>query len=279
MNCSCVICRKEVSHKGIHTHVMRTHEKTGFVGSTGHNGRYNDPEYKANVAEANRKKAVERCGTIKEYIVSCFKCGNSFQVLEKEKKFPAKEKYFCSRSCANSHVVTEEQKKKTSETLTGLLYEPVAKIIKTCKCNKNFETTNKRDKKYCSASCAAKFCPAHVTKRKEARDRRPALKNYRHDCSFKFNLADYPDEFDFTLVEQYGWYKAKNRGDNLTGISRDHLVSIRYGFDNNIPAEHLAHPANCTLLRHGENVSKGTKNSITYEQLLERIREWNTRYK
>ena len=104
------------------------------------------------------------------------------------------------------------------------------------------------------------------------------LKSYRLRCAFKFNLADYPVEFDFKLIEQYGWYSAKNRGNNLTGVSRDHLVSVRYGFDNNIPSEHLAHPANCALLRHGENVSKGIKNSITYEQLLKRIAEWDNTY-
>jgi hypothetical protein len=276
--CSCIVCKKEVSYKGIRTHVMRTHEKIGFKGSTGYNGRYNDIEYKATVEKANKKKALDRCGPIKEFVVSCFKCNTSLHVLEREKKFPAKEKYFCSRSCANSHVVTEEHKKKTSESLTGLPYEPVTEVVKTCICGKEFETTNKQTRKYCSASCATKYCPTHVEKRKQAREKRPALINYRKDCAFKFNLADYPVEFDFKLIEQYGWYSAKNRGNNLTGVSRDHLVSVRYGFDNNIPSEHLAHPANCALLRHGENVSKGIKNSITYEQLLKRIAEWDNKY-
>jgi hypothetical protein len=112
----------------------------------------------------------------------------------------------------------------------------------------------------------------------EVRNKRPALSNYRADCAFKFNLSDFPDEFDFTLIESYGWYKPKNRGDNLNGISRDHAVSVRYGFDNNLPAEHLAHPANCVLMRHGDNVSKYSKNSISYDDLLKRIEEWDKRY-
>ena len=110
------------------------------------------------------------------------------------------------------------------------------------------------------------------------RQNRSALANYRADCAFKFNLKDYPNEFDFTLVESYGWYKPKNRGDNLSGVSRDHAVSVRYGFDHNLPAEHLAHPANCILMQHGDNVSKYMKNSMSYEDLLLRINAWDKKY-
>lgn len=112
----------------------------------------------------------------------------------------------------------------------------------------------------------------------EVRKNRSALENYRADCSFKFNLSDYPDEFDFTLIESYGWYKPKNRGDNLTGVSRDHIVSVKYGFDNQLPAEHLSHPANCVLMKHGANVSKGKKIGMSYEDLLKRIEAWDKKY-
>jgi hypothetical protein len=110
------------------------------------------------------------------------------------------------------------------------------------------------------------------------RKNRSALKNYRADCTFKFNLSDYPDEFNFELIESYGWYKPKNRGDNINGVSRDHAVSVKYGFDNNLPAEHLAHPANCVLMRHGDNVSKYSKISMSYEELLKRIEAWDQKY-
>lgn len=112
----------------------------------------------------------------------------------------------------------------------------------------------------------------------EFRKNRPALVNYRADCAFKFNLKDYPEEFDFTLIEIYGWYKPKNRGNNLTGISRDHSISVRYGFDNNLSSAHLAHPANCVLMQHGNNVSKGKNISMSYDELLNRIDAWNKKY-
>jgi hypothetical protein len=147
-----------------------------------------------------------------------------------------------------------------------------------CKCGSKFIVTNRSKNKHCSRSCSTTYSEKQIARREKARQNRPALINYRKDCSFKFNLADYPEEFDFTLIEQHGWYKPKNKGDNLGGVSRDHLVSVRYGFDNNLPSEHLSHPANCALLRHGDNVSKGVKNSITYEELLERIKVWDTKY-
>ena len=81
------------------------------------------------------------------------------------------------------------------------------------------------------------------------------------------------------MVEKYGWYAAKNRGNNLGGISRDHIVSIRYGFENNVDSNIIAHPANCRLMVHGLNVSKGKKCGITVEQLKEKIQKWNEKYK
>ena len=112
----------------------------------------------------------------------------------------------------------------------------------------------------------------------EVRRKRSAFTNYRADCAFKFNLSDYPDEFNFSLIEQHGWYKASNRGNNLTGISRDHIVSVRHGFDNNIDSSLISHPANCQLLQQGINASKGKKCGLTFEELLVSISDWNNKY-
>jgi len=230
---------------------------------------------------AVRNSKDKKYGKEKTYKVECCKCKKLFSVVEREKNFPSKERYYCSRTCANSHIVTEAHRKKTSESLTGRIYSPPKLLTAECsECHNSYEYIKhytSKPRTFCSQSCAAKF--SSKKRNAEARLKRSALKNYRADCAFKFNLADYPDEFDFMLIEQYGWYKAKNRGNNLQGVSRDHMVSVRYGFDNNIPAEHLSHPANCKLIRHGENVSKGKKNSISYEELLEKIKTWNRKYK
>ena len=111
------------------------------------------------------------------------------------------------------------------------------------------------------------------------RAKRTAITNYRGECSFKFNLATYPDEFDFALVTQYGWYSAKNRGNNSGGVSRDHMVSVRYGFDNKVDPKIISHPANCALILHRDNTRKQMKCSITLRELMQRISEWDSKYK
>lgn len=104
------------------------------------------------------------------------------------------------------------------------------------------------------------------------------FRNYQVNARFIFRLADYPNEFDFKLIESYGWYKAKNKGNNLLGVSRDHMVSVKYGFENNIPTEVIRHPSNCKLVRHNDNQKKQSLCSITIEELYNRIEEWNKRY-
>ena len=44
----------------------------------------------------------KRHGVKKSFEVECVACNKKFSVVEREKLFPSKEKYFCSRSCANS---------------------------------------------------------------------------------------------------------------------------------------------------------------------------------
>ena len=104
------------------------------------------------------------------------------------------------------------------------------------------------------------------------------LRWFRSLCSFKFNVFNYPEEFDLALIEKHGWYSASNRGGNSNGVSRDHMLSVRFAFDNGIDPMLVSHPANCKLLRHNDNVSKFSKCSITHEELKARIEKWNARY-
>jgi len=182
---------------------------------------------------------------------------------------------------ATGWTATVEHRAKVSERLTGKPYIPPMEVTQTCRCGATFTTVAVRGKtkKHCSGSCAARYSEARGKLQEKARKKRAALTNYRADCAFRFSLNDYPSEFEFGLVEEYGWYKAKNRGDNLNGISRDHIVSVRYGFDNNIDPAIISHPANCRLVQHGENSSKGSQCGMTVDQLLEKIEKWNQRYK
>lgn len=54
-------------------------------------------------------------GKIKSFIVNCYKCRTQFEVLERENKFPKKDKYFCCQSCANKRVHTIATKRLISK--------------------------------------------------------------------------------------------------------------------------------------------------------------------
>lgn len=249
--CSCIYCKEIKSAKGIHTHVDRAHLNLTKY-SSGYNGRYDL------LAEKHQKK-------ISEYLLTPAKCSCCNTALSYDKR----NNKFCSTSCA----ATYNNAKKDYTTFKSGPPAIVKELLnKRCKqCDSIFETY-KKNKLFCSIKCSIHF------KNVPLRAKRTEWQNYRADCQFRFSLNDYPEEFEFQLIEQHGWYKAANRGNNLTGISRDHMVSCKYGFENNIPFEHIRHPANCKLITHCENSSKNKKNSISYEELLKRIEVWELKY-
>jgi len=144
-------------------------------------------------------------------------------------------------------------------------YESNPKLCQFCGVKIPF---NFRHKKFCNHTCRKSFLRKDKTE----------LAIYKRDASFNFNLKNYPEEFDFSLIEQYGWYKAKNRGDNLNGVSRDHMFSVNEGFKLGIDAKIIAHPANCKLMQHNDNSKKWKHSSITIDELLKRIEEWDSKY-
>lgn len=64
----------------------------------------------------------------------------------------------------------------------------------------------------------------------------------------------------------------------INGVSRDHMFSVKDGFINYIDPIFLAHPANCRLIRHNENISKLDKSLFSKTELLSRIIEWDNKY-
>lgn len=268
----CPHCNKLYPIRGLHTHIMRTHLKVGFEGSQGRHKSYNDKKYRDNISLYLKLNAEKRNGPIKEFTVNCCKCSKQFSVFEPEKRFPKKSKYFCSRSCSNSRTLTEETRNKISAKLTGNTNNKVTLELSCLECGSVFY--NKKANKFCSRSCSSKYTSKSRSKHLD----KTSLSYYRRQCAFKFNLKDYPEEFDFSLIEQFGWYKAKNRGDNLNGVSRDHIISIRFGYDNNIDPYIMSHPANCQLLQHRKNSSKGKKSNLSLDELIEKINIWNLKY-
>lgn len=102
--------------------------------------------------------------------------------------------------------------------------------------------------------------------------------SYIIECKFMFNVYDYPDYFDLGLIEKYGWFSPPNRGNNINGVSRDHIVSVNFGFINKIDPKIIRHPANCKIILQSENSKKYKKSFISYDQLIQKIQLFNTKY-
>ena len=212
-------------------------------------------DYNAKSVERGNKIADKIHGKLITETVSCNKCDKDIEIEYRGNK---KDKYFCSRSCANSRKASKEKNAKISNSLKQ---EPK---VKSCpQCDKEYGT-KKKDQIFCSNTCRG------LSKRKDD----GSLGYYRKLASFDFNLKDYPDKFDFELIKEHGFYSAANRGNNLNGVSRDHMYSVSEGYANGVDPNILGHPANCQLMRHNDNVSKNGKSSITLEALKNRILNW-----
>ena len=223
--------------------------------------------YLKNIGSTISKSYDNKYGKILKETVECshVPCNNNIDIEyragEKNKK---KDKYFCSRSCGNSRGKRSDE---TKQKISNALKRDPRVFTACCKnCSKEFKHT--RTKMYCSTECVKEF----------KRRNRTELQNYRADASFNFNVFDYPEEFNLDLINEHGFYSASNRGNNLNGISRDHMYSCKMGLINNIDPKILGHPANCRLMRHNDNVSKNAESSITIEELLERITVWDKTY-
>lgn len=100
-----------------------------------------------------------------------------------------------------------------------------------------------------------------------------AYQRYKINCQFHFNLGDFPEEFELKKVRKM-FHPFKNKH----GYTRDHMLSIFDGFNQNIDPKIISHPANCKLIKHSKNSSKNKKSSITLNVLQERIIDWDRKY-
>lgn len=92
---------------------------------------------------------------------------------------------------------------------------------------------------------------------------------------FSFNLADYPELFDFTLLKQHGM-----RSDtNPSGVVRDHRVSVADAIKYQYDAYYIRHPVNCELMLSLDNSRKYTSSSITYDELIQQVDIWDLQHK
>lgn len=217
--------------------------------------------------EARQRMHRKKPRVIREVV--CASCGLRFSVEEPEEA-PPKEKYFCSRSCANRREYTSERKAALEQTIRNK-GQQFHQTVKACEiCGKEFVSRNRT----CSKICGIKLAQKVKDSKKSLAEKRV----YRLACNFRFALNSYPEEFDFALVKEHGWYRAPNQGGDGSGVSRDHMVSVDYGWKHQIDPAIIRHPANCRLMIHSDNFKKGIECSISLEELQLRIAEWDKKY-
>jgi len=190
----------------------------------------------------------------------CKNCGTSFECYVKEHRL------FCSKSCSatfnnSNRKLTKTTKQKISEKLKNIPKKKILKQNRDKKCKICGELKVSTKYKRICENCKIDY-----------------YQFYRQDCNFKFNIFDYPTEFDLHLVETYGWYSPTNKRNNLNGISKDHMYSVMDGYKNKISSEVISHPANCKLMLYSDNSSKKDNSSISLQDLLNRISRWNEKY-
>jgi hypothetical protein len=221
------------------------------------------------VSDNFKKKKKEK---EKEYLKNVKRC----KFCNKDIPYDSRENDYCNHSCSASHnnslreytwgdKISESVKEYISKNgLFGALLFKKEKSTKfMCKnCNKEHEKRTV----FCSNECLKQYRRINMDE----------YKKYKQDTIFKFSLNDYPDYFEFELIEKYGWYSPSNKNNNLNGVSRDHMISVKEGFELGIDPFLLAHPANCKLMIHNENISKNKKSSITLDELLDRITKFES---
>ena len=80
----------------------------------------------SNSVKSGRLIRTNKYGEFKDFEVICYVCHKKFIVHEREKLFPSKQRYYCSRSCANTRKHNNETKKKISESIKKTIQHNIA---------------------------------------------------------------------------------------------------------------------------------------------------------
>lgn len=126
MTYKCEVCEFETSNVKIKANHVRWKHRDNSL-------------YRNLMVEIKTSLDEKRIGKLKEYTVKCNTCSLNFSIIEREKLFPLKEKYFCSRKCANSkeNGHSEITKSKISVSTSISLKKKWTDEIYANKCLKN----------------------------------------------------------------------------------------------------------------------------------------------
>ena len=241
---------------------------------------YNDFSVReAEILRGNGKFCSRKCSAsynnvskVKIPNTTCGNCKKSIYVVASKVAITKHGLNFCNRECKEEAIKnnilengwTDFKRKEFSEKLKTTSRKKYDLNPNKCKNCNNILVFNKRNNNSCSITC----------RKNKSQEIIKYIEQYRTRCRFKFSLKDYPDKFEFELITKYGWYSPSNKRNNLGGVSRDHMFSVRNGYELGIDPDIIAHPANCKLMLHSENFKKKANSSITLSSLLIKIEKW-----
>ena len=205
----------------------------------------------------------------KYYNKNCSFCQKEFIVNSHNKK-----QKFCSKSCSAKNTNKKypikrnrmkpvqssmRYRKKLRKHVTHKLEHPDIlgqySIIFFCQClhcKKIFFSKHK--KRYCSEHY-------NYTNR-----------NNKTKYRFSKNIIENNQHlFDMSMIEKYGYYHSI---DNPTGVTKDHRVSVWESIQNDYDPYYITHPLNCELMLFSDNSSKNEKSSITYDDLVKSVNNY-----
>ena len=123
--------------------------------------------------------------------------------------------------------------------------------------------------------CVCKHCGLEWRNRNQKRLCEKHESLYSHEGRakfwFTFSLSSYPDLFDGDFIRQHGMRSKENPN----GVTRDHRVSVNESIQHGYDPYYIKHPINCELMLFSDNTKKNTRSSITYEQLVESVNEYD----
>jgi hypothetical protein len=155
-----------------------------------------------------------------------------------------------------------------------------ASFVKKCLvCGNNIPYEQRRNS-FCSQTCSGDNSNKNRSEKSREQQRNTLLKK------FGLTIADVEPFKNYRTLSRF-----KKIHDNIkhcllgfnniiegNNYDKDHRYSVVNGYKNNINPMILSHPANCEYLLKKDNCSKCGNSSVTLEQLLLEIDEWNTKY-
>lgn len=175
-----------------------------------------------------KKENIKRYGKFKFFKVKCYKCEKEFEVKEREKLFPKKEKYFCSKKCIHSR---DWSKKET-------------KIVKCNHCEK----VMKVDKHKSSKFVYCRECALRRKHEKRAKRRRSFLlecsyckkKHFQKESPSLFCYARYRRIGESLLREKWNICQEKEKIKKLKNKIEDLYFKQHYNLSNIVKEFHLS---------------------------------------